>query len=143
MNTKNRKSIKKSIPLQKNKKQMAKHNNLGNKGEQKATEYLQSIGCKILHTNWRYKYKEIDIIALQDNSLLIVEVKTRTAGGMQEATEAVTFHKMKYLIEATEAYIDTFGREEEVRFDIIGISAKGENWEITHIPDAFNALDIS
>lgn len=122
---------------------MAKHNNLGNKGEQKATEYLQSIGCKILHTNWHYKHKEIDIIALQNNILLIVEVKTRTVGGMQEATETITLNKMKYLVEAAEAYIDTFGRKEEVRFDIVGVNVEQENYKITHIPNAFNALDIS
>ncbi|MBP5136262.1 MAG: YraN family protein [Paludibacteraceae bacterium] len=42
---------------------MAKHNELGAKGEELAKQLLVGKGYQILHTNWRYKHEEIDIIA--------------------------------------------------------------------------------
>ena len=58
---------------------MAIHNDIGKQGEQLATEYLVSQQYKILEKNFRYKKAEIDIIALKNNTLAIIEVKTRTS----------------------------------------------------------------
>ena len=56
---------------------MAKHNELGKKGEEIAAQYLSEKGYEILERNWRNRHKEIDIIAKDGNELVIVEVKTR------------------------------------------------------------------
>ena len=59
---------------------MAKHNDLGIKGEQKAELFLHNKGFSILERNWRYKKNEIDIIVKNDKYIVVVEVKTRTTG---------------------------------------------------------------
>ncbi len=121
---------------------MAQHNTLGQKGEEKAKNYLQERGYAILHTNWRYKHKEIDLVAKKDGFLIFVEVKTRTFGGMQAAEESITTNKMRYLIEAAEEYVTKYNRKEEVRFDVLALTFQQGNWQINHIKEAFNAMDI-
>lgn len=119
---------------------MAAHNELGKKGEEEATKYLKENGYEILAINWRHKHKEIDIIALHENLLIAVEVKTRSYGEAENLRDIISFAKMKYLIEATNAYIEQHNRTEEVQFDIIFIN---KTFKLQHIPDAFNALDLN
>src|ERR1700751_1403233 len=49
----------------------------GKKGEEQAIAFLRELGYEIIHINWRFKHLEIDIIARENNFLVIVEVKTR------------------------------------------------------------------
>ena len=46
---------------------MAIHNELGEKGEELAVEFLQKKGYKILERNWRFKKAEVDIITIKNN----------------------------------------------------------------------------
>ena len=54
---------------------MASHNELGKEAEQMAVNYLTQKGYTILHCNWRHSRYEIDIIAMKDKLLRIIEVK--------------------------------------------------------------------
>lgn len=58
---------------------MAEHNELGKLGEELAVDFLQKNGYDILETNWVFQKAEIDIIAQKDNTLVAVEVKTRSS----------------------------------------------------------------
>jgi transcription-repair coupling factor (superfamily II helicase) len=58
---------------------MAEHNELGKLGEELAAEYLQKKGYVILATNWVFQKAEIDILAQKENTLAVVEVKTRSS----------------------------------------------------------------
>ena len=51
---------------------------LGQSGEQAAAEYLESCGLRILDRNWRCAVGEIDIVAVDRRTLVVVEVKSRT-----------------------------------------------------------------
>ena len=51
---------------------------LGKKGERAAVQYLKSQGYTIVATNYRTPFGEADIIALDNDELVFVEVKTRT-----------------------------------------------------------------
>jgi putative endonuclease len=57
---------------------MAAHNELGKKGEQLAIDFLIKNEYKILEKNYRYLKAEVDIIAQKENTLVVVEVKTRS-----------------------------------------------------------------
>ena len=118
---------------------MAQHNDLGNEGEQMAASYLIKKGYKILEQNWHYKHKEIDIIATQDDTLIIAEVKTRSTEEWEHPAEAITNSKIKFLVDATEAYIEERDIDKEVRFDVISVIPKGTKWKIEHIEEAFYA----
>lgn len=118
---------------------MAEHNRLGTKGELIAREFLQKQGYKILETNWRFGKKEIDIIAQDGDTLVIVEVKTRTDDYFGLPWEAVSNRKIRFLVHAAEGYILKYKFNNETRFDIVSIVYKDGKFQLEHIKDAFNA----
>lgn len=121
--------------------QLATHNELGTKGEQLATDFLQQKGYKVLATNWRNKHHEIDIVAQKKDILVVAEVKTRTGRYFGEPEEFVLKQKQKNLIKAANAYLLIYNLDLEVRFDIISIVVEKEDkFVINHIEDAFSAV---
>lgn len=116
---------------------MARHNELGAAGENKAVEYLRSKGYQILHRNWRFQNMELDIVALHGQVLVVVEVKTRSTLAFGLPQDFVKELKIKRILKATNAYIEAFDRQEEVRFDIIAIHKDGLTFKIEHLSDAF------
>jgi putative endonuclease len=115
---------------------MAKHNQLGKEGERMAREYLLSENYEILETNWRFKKKEIDIIARKNKLVIFVEVKTRSNDYFGAPEESVTKTKQVFLIEAAEAFMQQLEYLAEARFDIISIVKNS----IHHIQEAFIPL---
>ena len=110
----------------------------GNRGEEKAIDYLLSNGYVILERNWKIGHLEVDIIASNKDFLIIVEVKTRKSNIFGEPEEFVTLQKQRNLIRAAASYITKFGITKEVRFDIVSVILKDDQEaEIRHIPDAF------
>ena len=116
---------------------MAKHINLGKKGEQLAIEHLRQKKYEILATNWRYKKAEIDIIALYQNMIVFVEVKTRSTNFFGYPEESVSKAKKRLLSFAAEAYMYEKKIETDMRFDIIAITITAQKNMIYHIEDAF------
>jgi putative endonuclease len=84
---------------------MAAHNDLGEKGEEMAAEWLAANGYNILHRNWRYKYYEIDIIAGKNDTLHIIEVKIRNHSRYGLPEDSVTKKKFRSLKRATDEYL--------------------------------------
>lgn len=116
---------------------MAQHNLLGNKGEMLASRYLLDKGYAVLHCNWRTGHKEIDIIAKEHDTLVFVEVKSRTSEQYGDAADAVDEKKMNLLISAAQSYILKYKVDLKFRFDIITVIGRCEPYRIEHIEDAF------
>ncbi len=116
---------------------MAEHNELGQKGEQLAAQYLTKKGYQVIETNWRFLSLEADIIALKDNLLVIVEVKTRKGNYFGEPEAFVNKQKQKNLIKTANEYIVRNNLNYEVRFDIVSIILTNNETKINHIEDAF------
>ncbi len=117
---------------------MSKHNKIGLKGEQIASDYLLNKGYIVLHRNWRSGKKEIDIIAYRDDIVIIVEIKTRTGTKLLYPEEAVTRRKQGFLKIAAQVFMDENPGYRNFRFDIISIVMKGDQVaEIVHFEEAF------
>ena len=117
---------------------MARHNDIGVQGENKANDYLLEKGYKILERNWRSGKAEIDIIAKERDILIFIEVKTRTNTIFGEPEDFVDSKKIKFLTSAAGDYMREINYEWEVRFDIISIIIKSsKTTRIKHIEDAF------
>ncbi|MEL7339791.1 MAG: YraN family protein [Bacteroidota bacterium] len=121
---------------------MAAHNDLGKKGEEIATGFLEAKGYNILDRNYRYEKGEIDIVALRltPAEVVFVEVKTRATFSKANPPEAaVSPEKQKKLFKVADSYL----YEKQLtsvpsRFDIIAISMDNpEHPMIHHIEDAF------
>lgn len=110
---------------------------IGLKGEEIAAEFLRKKGYKILHKNWHWIHKELDIVALHNNTLVVVEVKTRESNYWEEPKDAVTRKKQKNIIAAANAYVDKFNYNCDVQFDIVSVIWNGGRYSIDHIEDAF------
>jgi putative endonuclease len=117
---------------------MAEHIKLGQKGEDIAFDYLIKKGYKVIVRNWRYNNSELDIVAIDENVLVVVEVKTRSSVIYEEPGELVSAQKIRLLVNATEAFIQERDIDLETRFDVIAIKWYGENkFEINHCVGAF------
>ena len=72
---------------------MSESHNLGIKGEEIAAEHLKKSGYKILFRNWKWGKNEIDIVAEKDNTVVFVEVKTRTDEFLGGVASAISTEK--------------------------------------------------
>tara|TARA_R110000868_G_scaffold22802_2_gene93125 strand:+ start:4499 stop:4858 length:360 start_codon:yes stop_codon:yes gene_type:complete len=116
---------------------MAEHNELGKFGEKMAVDFLQKEGYEILNTNWTFQKAEIDIIAKKENTLAIVEVKTRSSIEFGLPQDFVKPKKIQLLVKAVDAYVVEKKMDVNVRFDIIAIHKEGKSFVIEHLIDAF------
>lgn len=117
---------------------MGKHNETGAKGELIAREYLTSKGYILLHHNWRSSHKEIDIVALDGETLVFVEIKTRRGLEYGFPEEAVTRLKQENLRKAASDFMDAHPQYPTMRFDVLSILLmKNSTEEIIHLVDAF------
>lgn len=116
---------------------MARHNDLGRKGEVAAMSYLLGKGYIIHHKNWIHERYEIDIIASDEEYIIFVEVKTRTSSQWGNPEEAVSERKIKRIIEAADFYLKEYNIGKPARFDVIAAIANGPQFEIEHFEDAF------
>ncbi len=116
---------------------MAEFHETGKKGEEMAKTFLKNKGYEILEVNWRSGHNEIDIIAKENDVVIIAEVKTRKTNYFGEPEEFVTKSKQKALVKAANDYIFKKDIDAEVRFDIVSVLYSGSNHKIHHIEDAF------
>lgn len=116
---------------------MAQHNELGEKGEQLAINFLMKKGYIIRDKNWRFQKAEVDIIAQKGDVLAVVEVKTRSTIDFGNPQDFVNPKKIKLLVSAIDEYVISKDLEVDVRFDIIAIVKENNNFAIEHLEDAF------
>ena len=116
---------------------MAQHNELGNKGEQLAVDFLLEHHYEIVERNFHFDRAEVDIIAKKKDILAIVEVKTRSSDDFGSPQDFVKPKQIKNLVKAVDEYIKANNLDVEVRFDIIAIVKKGNTYKIEHLEDAF------
>lgn len=117
---------------------MSKHSKIGIKGEQIAEEFLLNKGYFILHKNWRSGKKELDLIVVKDDVLVIVETKTRTTYDFGYPEESVNKKKKQFLKAAAEAFVSANPQYNYIRFDLVSILLNGDKIEeIIHFEEAF------
>lgn len=117
---------------------MARHNDFGRWGEQKAADYLVGKGYRILERNWRIDRSELDIIAMDGDCLVFVEVKTRQRNYLVAPELAIDRKKMLSICHAANVYIKLNRLDFQPRFDIVTIvGTEAQGFEVNHIPDAF------
>jgi putative endonuclease len=119
----------------------------GQLGEQIAEEHLTHRGYSIVARNFRTRYGELDLIAVDDRALVFCEVKTRIAGtrrGPDGPLDAIGSRKRNRLRRmATQWLAETSSnarpRPPAIRFDAIGVmlTPAGRLLALEHLEDAF------
>ncbi|WP_203256501.1 YraN family protein [Hyunsoonleella ulvae] len=116
---------------------MAQHNELGKKGEQLAVDFLLNHNYTIIERNYRFEKAEVDIIAQKDDTLAIIEVKTRSTTDFGDPQDFVKPKQIKNLVKAVDEYVTENDLDVEVRFDIIAIVKESKTYNIEHLENAF------
>ena len=120
---------------------------LGDFGENEAVKLLKKKGYRIAERNYAPEDSEIDIIAYSGETIVFVEVKTRTTDKITprepRPASAVTPEKQRAIIDAAKIYLATHRDHSRTRFDIIEVYTSGDDgrWRtenIVHIEGAFN-----
>ncbi len=114
----------------------------GKMGEQMTAKYLTDKGYIILEHNYRRGHLEIDLIALDEDELVIVEVKSRAYDNILQPEDAVDHKKRLALIRLANEYVKTHGRKEDVRFDVVTVVSKEGGAEIKHLKNAYNVMSF-
>lgn len=110
----------------------------GRLGEKLAADYLRRSGFSILHTNWRSTRFEIDIVALKNGLLHFFEVKYRSSTAYGCPEESVTPKKIKFLLQAIDAFLHQHRKHRDYRLNIISILRKPSGELIyEHIEDVY------
>ena len=106
---------------------------LGKNGEELAAEYLKKQGYKILETTKRFsRLCEVDIIALDKNTLVFVEVKTRKSDICGHPLEAITKTKYNHIKQGLFLYLQENQQYKRYRIDAVSVLIKPE-LKIEHI----------
>ena len=101
---------------------------LGNAGERLAAEKLKISGYRLVETNWRCRYGEIDIVAWHGNCLTFIEVRTRRGRSAGTPEESIGPRKKATLRRLADAYIqahpdllDEHQEPPECRIDMVAV----------------------
>lgn len=98
-------------------------NPVGKHGENQAAHYLTEHGYRLVEMNFRKNYTEIDIIAVKDDTLVFVEVKTRVSDSFGKPFEAITRDKINNLIRTAHLYAKLHPElPRAMRIDAIGVT---------------------
>ena len=120
---------------------MGRNNLAGAWGEALAAQFLQKKRYKVVATNYRSRYGEIDLIVSNRKYLVFVEVKLRKSDAFASAHEYVDIRKQGRIRTTAEVYLSEFPTNLQPRFDVIEIYAPAgtltQRPEIHHMEDAF------
>lgn len=116
---------------------------IGDKGEDFAASYFQKLDYEIKARNVHSRYGEIDLIAENGDTVVFVEVKTRSHDSLDRAADAVTPLKQKKIILTALDYISKSNTDKIMRFDVFEVyHANGRIYKFNHIKNAFEGSDF-
>jgi putative endonuclease len=109
----------------------------GKNGELIAENYLQQKGYTLLERNYRAGKSEIDLICKKDNTLIFIEVKTRTSVKFGHPEEFVSDAQIAKIMEGAEVFVVDMNWNGAIRFDIVSVLLQQPKNRIEHFKDAF------
>ena len=115
---------------------------LGRQGEAEAAKYLRGIGYRIIATRERVLRGDIDIVALDDRTVVFVEVRSRSDTAHGHPAETVGFHKQRRIAQLATAYIRRHRLEDcSVRIDVVTVTFAGPDGrpQVEHFQNAFES----
>lgn len=101
---------------------------LGQRGEDAAAAYLERAGMTVIDRNWRCPAGEVDIVALEEETVILCEVKTRRTVAKGTPEDSITPAKRRKYLRLGQAYLQHAGNPDlAIRFDVVTVLAIGED----------------
>ena len=108
---------------------------IGKSGENQAIEMLKNAGMEVIERNFRSKFGEIDIIALDGETVVFIEVKKWSVYGIENLSYSLNKKKQSRIIETAKYFLSInrqyYGRA--IRFDVVFVGKEA----VTHLASAF------
>ncbi|MFI7587755.1 YraN family protein [Spongisporangium articulatum] len=99
---------------------------VGRDGEELVARLVVAAGWRVLARNWRCRYGELDLVALDGDCLVFCEVKTRRSVRAGHPLEAVTPDKVRRLRRLTGVWLQQYdGPFDAVRIDVFAVLHRG------------------
>jgi putative endonuclease len=112
---------------------------LGKLGEDAACRYIERLGWRVLDRNWRTREGEIDIVALDGSTLVLLEVRTRSGTAFGTAAESITSSKAQKMTACAYAYLATLpAPPRDWRIDVVALQVS--HGRVTHLDHFRHAL---
>jgi putative endonuclease len=113
----------------------------GARGESAAAKHLRGLGYRILARDLRTRLGELDIIAIDGQTTVFVEVKTRASQEHGLPTDAITPDKQRRMTRAALGYLKQHRLlDRPARFDVVAITwPESGPAQIEHFKNAFEA----
>ena len=107
----------------------------GKKGEEQAAAALEAAGMQIIAKNVRSMYGEVDIVAMEGETIVFVEVKAWSAYGMEDLRYSLDLRKQEKIIKTAKFFLSENRKYSKmaIRFDVVFV----KNNSISHIASAF------
>jgi putative endonuclease len=111
---------------------------MGFDGESAVADLLEKQGFSILVRNYRQRFGEIDLIAMKEETICFVEVKTRRLEYFA-TSQVVNKSKQEKIIKTAKKYTLTHNIYDKIlRFDIAVVTGSKGNFSIRYLANAFN-----
>ncbi len=112
----------------------------GSRYEELALEWLHARGMKLVQRNYRCKLGEIDLVMRERELLVFVEVRCRGSSSLVAACETVDPRKQQKLLRTARHFLLCNQQLADMpcRFDVLGISTRGDRTDFEWIRNAFS-----
>ena len=115
----------------------------GQQGEDRALQFLQTRGLRLIARNWRWHGGELDLVMLDGDTVVFVEVRARRHAAWGGAAESIDARKRQRLVNSAALFLQSEARwaKRPCRFDVIAIGpgADASPQALEWITQAFEA----
>ncbi|PHS71057.1 MAG: YraN family protein [Methylophaga sp.] len=111
---------------------------IGAQAELSALAYLEQYGLNLVRQNYHCRRGEIDLIMIDQDTLVFIEVRYRRSAKYGSALESVNHTKQSRIIHTAEFYLQQHPAEySQYRFDVVAINPIKESINISWVKNAF------
>ena len=116
----------------------------GQLAEDAALAFLQARGLRLIERNARFSVGEIDLILLDQDTLVFVEVRQRKSDAFGGAAQSIDRRKMEKCALAAQCWLKRNRQlaESPCRFDAVLLTGRENGWRIEWLQDAFVFQDM-
>ena len=112
---------------------------LGRAGENAAADLLRSRGFQVIGAGFLARRGELDLVCRRGDTLVVVEVKTRTSDSFGTPLEAVGARKRRAMMSAAAEYRALAEWRGPIRYAVVGLTARSDGtFEAELVEDPFD-----
>ena len=113
----------------------------GRRGEDVAAAFVAGLGWRVVVRNFRCRAGEIDVVALDGDTVVFVEVRARAGRGFGTPLESVDGRKQAQVGRVARHFLSARGwHERAARFDVVGIRLDVDPPVVEHVRGAFDLI---